>query len=270
MSSKEIVIDAAAASQDPFEFLLDVTRRHGDAVQYTGPLGKTYLLNHPDYVRQVLQSTQFHRTSLVKIVLGDGMLASDGEQWKQQRRRALPFFHRDAIARFEPLIRARTQVMLEQWEGVAERGESLDVSAEMTQLTLSIIIDALFAVDLSSRMRELGQALDVLLNDLGAMGCTQLNTPLTFSKSGRERFQSAIDTLEQIVLEIIEQRRSGRDDPANLLSFLLSARDEKTGDRLTDRQLRDEVVTLMIAGHETTSLILSWAWSLLAAVLFLR
>jgi len=258
------VIDAAEESKDPFEFLLNVTRRYGDAVQYTGPLGKTFLFNHPDYIKQVLQSPQFHRTSLVKIVLGEGLLASDGDYWKKQRRLALPFFHRDVLTRIQPLIATRTRDMLKHWADVSESGESLDVSSEMTQLTLSIIVDALFGVKLPSEMRELGQALEVLLSDLGDMGCTAFNTPLIFSASGREKFQAAISTLDRIVWEIIDERRQTPDDPTNFLSFLLSVQDEQTGKHLTDRQIRDEVVTMMIAGHETTALILSWAFSLLA------
>lgn len=264
MNSKDIAIDVAEESKDPFEFLLDVTRRYGDAVNYTGPLGKTYLFNHPAYIKQVLQSPQFHRTSLVKIVLGEGLLSSDGDYWKKQRQAALPFFHRDAIARIQPLIAARTRDMLERWADVSERGESLDVSAEMTQLTLAIIVDALFGVKLRSDMRELGQALEVLLSHLGDMGCTAFNTPLTFSASRRDQFQTAITTLDRIVWEIIDARRQAPEDPTNFLSFLLSVRNEQTSKHLTDRQIRDEVVTMMIAGHETTALILSWALKLLA------
>lgn len=263
--NKVVVIDATTESENPFQFLSDVTREHGDAVQYTSPLGEAFLLNHPSYIRQVLQSTQFHRTSLVKLVLGDGMLASDGPLWREQRHRLTPFFTRDVIEKFEPLIQARTRAMLQNWEDVSSRGESLDVSTEMTQLTLTIIVEALFDVDLSSKMSELGPALDVLLNDLGAMACLQLNTPLMFSAGNQARFKAALATLDRIVAEIIAERRQGREDPSNLLSFLLSVRDEKTGNQLSDRELRDEIVTLMIAGHETTSLILSWGWSMLAA-----
>lgn len=258
------MIDAAEESEDPFEFLLNVTRRYGDAVQYNGPLGKTYLFNHPDYIKQVLQSPQFHRTSMLKIALGDGLLSSDGDYWKKQRRLALPFFHRDAITGFQALIQARTRAMLEHWADVSQRGDSLDVSAEMTQLTLSIIIDALFGVKLRSEINELGQALKVLLHDVGDMACTAFNQFLTFSASSRGQFQAALITLDRIVGEIIDDRRCIPDDPTNFLSFLISVRDEETGNHLTDRQIRDEVVTLMVAGHETTALILSWAWSLLA------
>ncbi len=258
------MIDVTEESADPFEFLLDVTRRYGDSVQWAGPLGKTYLLNSPDYVRHVLHSPQFHRTSLATIVLGEGMLSSDGECSRKQRQQALPFFHRNALEQFQPLIKAHTRAMLERWDSISERGEALDVSAEMAELTLSIIVDALFGVELRSQMSELGQALDVLLNDVGAMGCTQLNTPLSFSESSLERFRTALATLDRIVWEIIDERRRLGNDSTNLLSYLLSVRDEETGRPLTDRQLRDQVATFLIAGHETTSLVLSWAWHLLA------
>jgi cytochrome P450 len=264
MAGKQIEINLREESSDPFEFLVDVTSRGGDTVHYDGPLGETYIFNHPDSIRQFLQSHDFVRTTLIKIVLGEGMLASDGETWRARRYQASPFFRRDVILEFAPLINARTSTVLAKWAQNSESGQTLDVSWEMTQLTLSVIVDGLFGVDLQSRMPGLGDALDVLLNDLGEMSCTQLNTPLTFSASGQQRFQSALDTVNNFVAEIIEERRRKDDDPANFLSTLLSAQDEDTGRPLSDRHLRDEVVSMMIAGHETTALILSWAWHLLA------
>jgi cytochrome P450 len=156
------------------------------------------------------------------------------------------------------------RVMLARWAEHAERGESLDVSAEMTLLTLSIIVDALFEVELGPRMWDLTRALIVLLDDLGAMGCTQLNTPLTFSASSRERFQTAMRTVDEVVAIIIDERRRVRVDRVDLMSVLLGARDAQTGKHLSDRQIRDEVVSMLVAGHETTATVLSWSWSLLA------
>jgi cytochrome P450 len=135
----------------------------------------------------------------------------------------------------------------------------------MAQLTLQIIVNALFGVGFSSKMSELAPALGVLLDDMGAMACSQLNTPLTFSAVGATRLNTALATVDGIVADIIADHRQGADDSSDLLSSLLSVRDEETGKPLTERELRDEVVTQLIAGHETTSLVLSWAWDLLAA-----
>ncbi len=264
MASEEIVIDVAEEPRDPFEFLLSVTRRHGDAVRYSSGLGNTYLFNRPDYIKQVLHSPQFTRTSLVKIVLGEGLLASDGEYWKRQRRLAQPVFVPGRVAKFGPLILDHTQAMLERWADVAEHGQALDVSGEMTRLTLSIIVEALFGVDLGPKAAELCESIQVLMEDLGDMGCTQINSTLTFSPSSGQRFHTALASVDRIAYEIIDEGRDSPLDPGNLLSLLLSARDEETSEPLSTRQLRDEVVTLMISGHETTSLILSWAWTLLA------
>ena len=265
MNRKKNEIDITNESEDPFEFLLSVTRNYGDAIQYRGPHGSTFLFNHPEYIRQVLQSAQFQRTTLIKIVLGEGLLASDGDYWARQRRLALPFFQHSAVVKFERQILFHTHAMLERWVDFSDKEKSLDISVEMTQLTLTIIIEVLFGIKLGSQMLDLGEALDVLLKDLGDMGCSQLNTPLTFTPSSRERFQTALSTLDQIVYQIIEEKRRMHVDPSNFLSFLLTVRDEKSGAQLTNRQIRDEVVTMMIAGHETTALILTWAWSLLAS-----
>ena len=126
MTAKEIVIDLKQESADPFEFLLDVTRRGSDIVHYAGPVGETYIFNHPNDIRHVLQSQDFCRTTLIKIVLGEGILASDGEIWKVRRNRALPFFHRDLLPAFEPLIKARTGALLEKWAQRSMGGEPLD------------------------------------------------------------------------------------------------------------------------------------------------
>lgn len=265
MSETAVAIDATAESRDPFEFLLNVTRRYGDAVQYAGQTGQTYLFNHPRYIKEILQDSRFQRTSMVKLVIGDGLIASDGDYWRKQRQLLQSLFHSTAVAKLEPVIQAHMRVVLERWAGLAERGESFDASEEMTLLTLSIIVDALFGVDLGPRIHDLCRALNVLLDDVGAMGCTQLNTPLTFSASSRERFQTAKRTLDGIVAAIIDERRRMPADRADFMSVLLGARDAQTGDCLTDRQIQDEVISMMIAGHETTALILSWSWSLLAA-----
>ena len=115
MSRKASIITLDEQPQDPFEFLLTATRRYGDAVTYSGPLGTTYLFNHPAAIQTFLQSQQFQRTSLVKLVMGEGLLASDGTYWKQQRKLTSPFFHRGEMPKFEPIIRAHTQAMLQRW-----------------------------------------------------------------------------------------------------------------------------------------------------------
>jgi len=259
LSETAVLVDARAESKDPFEFLLNVTRRYGDAVRYDGQTGPTYLFNHPRFVKEVLQNPRFQRTSMIKLALGDGLLASDGDYWRKQRQLVQSLFHSDAVTTFEPIIQSHMRVMLDRWAEHAERGESLDVSAEMTLLTLSIIVDALFGVELGPRTRDLTRALMVLLDDLGAMGCTQLNTPLTFSASSRERFQTAMRTVDEVVATIIEERRRVGVDRVNFMSVLLGARDGQTGKHLTDRQIRDEVVSMLIAGHETTAMVLSWS-----------
>ena len=258
------IIDIDKESQDPLQFLVDVTQKYGDFVQYDCPVGRTYLLNHPDYIRQFLQSSQFQRTTMMKLAAGNGIFASDGEYWKRQRRLTLPFFHQDEIKKFVPLINAHTQKLLQRWSIAAERGESVDISAEMTRLTLAIIVEALFEVDLGPRIDELCSSLSILLSDLGEMMSGNLNAPLSFAPSSRDRFQTALDSVDQITEEIIDMRRKAPANPKNLLSHFLSVVDEETNEPMTQRQIRDEVVALMVSGHETTSLVLSWTLSILA------
>jgi cytochrome P450 len=201
---------------------------------------------------------------MVKLALGDGLLASDGEYWRKQRQLVQSLFQPSAVPVFEPIIQAHLSALCERWDSIAASGETIDAAAEMTSVTLSIICEALFGARLGSQARDLCEALNVLLDDLGAMGCTQINTPLIFSSASRKRFGTAKQTLDKIVGEIVEEKRSSSGNGADLLSVLLAARDAETGAPLGERQIRDEVVTMLVAGHETTALALSWGWSLLA------
>ena len=261
---KPVLIDLADQPHDPFEFLLHVTRRYGDAVQYSGPVGKTYLFNAPTSIGSIFQNLRLERTSLIKLVLGESLLSSDGPYWKKQRQRAQPYFSQVTVQRLTPLIQDRTRVVLGDWADRSARGAAFDIAGDMTRLTAAIIIDALFAVDLGPGLGPLCDALDVLLCDIGDMACTQLNTPLRFTPTSRERFGTALATFDDVVAEIIDQRRRVPADPDNFLSFLLAVRDEQTGELLNPRQVRDEVAALLIAGHETTALVLSWTWYLLS------
>ena len=264
MKQAVVAIDATQESTDPFEFLVDVTRRYGDAVRYEGQTGPTFLFNHPRYLKEILQNPRFERTSMVKLVLGDGLLASDGDYWRKQRQLMQSLFQPSAVPVFEPIIQAHLAALCERWDSLAASGATVDAAAEMTAVTLAIICEALFGARLGSQARELCDALNVLLDDLGAMGCTQINTPLLFSSASRKRFNTAKRTLDKIVAEIIEERRSSSSNRVDLLAVLLGARDAETGAPLSDRQILDEVVTMLVAGHETTALALSWGWSLLA------
>lgn len=229
--------------------------------------GRTILLaSHPDLAREVLTG---HPRSLRKglglqrtrFVLGNGLLTSEGEFHLRQRRLAQPAFHRERIARYAEEMVARTEVVAASWRD----GQSLDLARAMHHLTLDIVGRTLFGVDLQGRAAELGKALTAVLDSFSIwlilFGERLYDLPIPRMR----RAKQAVPALDAAIYAIIEEhRRSGRDQ-GDLLSMLMAARDaEGDGSGMTDAQLRDEVMTLILAGHETTANALAWTWWFLA------
>lgn len=229
--------------------------------------GRTILLaSHPDLAREVL--TGYPRSlrkglglQRTRFVLGNGLLTSEGEFHLRQRRLAQPAFHRERIARYAEEMVARTEVVAASWRD----GQSLDLARAMHHLTLDIVGRTLFGVDLQGRAAELGKALTAVLDSFSIwlilFGERLYDLPIPRMR----RAKQAVPALDAAIYAIIEEhRRSGRDQ-GDLLSMLMAARDaEGDGSGMTDAQLRDEVMTLILAGHETTANALAWTWWFLA------
>jgi cytochrome P450 len=255
--------------RDPLRFGLAMTQQYGDIVRIRLLLWSAYLVNHPDGVKHVLQENQqnynkdLYPYQIFKPLLGRGLVTNDGKSWLHQRRLMQPAFHRKRLAAFGSLMTDATVMMLDQWQDFAERAQQLDIAAEMLRLTLRIVGQALFNIDLSDETGIVGQALitvNKLLSDYNYAPFPPLNVPT----SRNRLIQTAFRTLDQVVQGIINQRRQQNMDTDDLLSMLLSVRDEETGQRMNDQQVRDEVMTLLIAGYETVSTALVWTWYLLS------
>jgi cytochrome P450 len=255
-----------AFRRDPLGFLCDMRERHGDVVKVAlGPLEVT-LVSHPDQVEEILVTRskswikdRFLRTTL-RPVLGQGLLSSEGDFWRKQRRLAQPAFHRERIAAYAAIMVDQASRLADSWRD----GETRDVHKDMMRLTLAIVAEALFGANVGDRAEVVGEAVEATLAEVSdpipmfLPFVRQLPTPM------RLRFRRAVKSLDAIIYGVIEERRrhggSGRDD---LLSMLLEARDDD-GSRMTDLQLRDECMTLFLAGHETTAINLSWTFHLLS------
>ena len=249
----------------PFQLLTTLWQEYGDVFRYKIPYGTFYLFNHPEDIKTVFQHLNIVRTPLLKIALGEGVLAGDNAHWRRQRQLMLPVFQRPNVAKFVQLFTDTTLAMLETWQGIAERGESLDVARAMDRLTLTVVSKALFSEDLDDRMGDFLNAFHTVIEHMGVIGLTvSFNAPLQISPTANARLQTALSTLNEIVYDLIAKRRSDQRRPDDLLTLLLSACDAETGQPLTDEQIRDEVVTMLEAGHETTSVALSWTWYLLS------
>lgn len=221
---------------------------------------------HPDLVREVLTG---HPRSLRKglglqrtrFILGNGLLTSEGEFHLRQRRLAQPAFHRERIARYADEMVSRTEAMAAGWRD----GERMDLARVMHHLTLDIVGRTLFGVDLEGQAASVGRALSAVLDSFSLWLILFGNRLYDWPLPRMRRARQALPVLDAAIYEIIAQhRREGRDQ-GDLLSMLMSARDtEGDGAGMTDEQLRDEVMTLVLAGHETTANALAWTWWYLA------
>src|SRR5262245_26586632 len=257
-----------AMRRDPIAVFMDAATRFGD-VSYLkiGP-EHGYLLTRPEHIRHVLQDNarNYHKSPLydrLKFSLGEGLLTSEDAYWLRQRRMAQPAFHRERIASFGAVMAHAAQELAERWEAHADRGEPVDVTEEMMSLTQTIVLRTLLGADLGSFAGELDRSWATVNQHIGerfwSLGLTD-----GWPTPKNRRFLRAVDVLNRAVFHIVDQRRRAGREGNDLLSMLLFARDEETGQTMTDHQLRDEVMTILLAGHETTSLALTWTFYLLS------
>lgn len=253
---------------DPIGTFLDAANRYGDIVHLrVGPY-QGFLVTDPAAIRHVLQdnAANYHKSPLydrLRDNLGNGLLTSEGALWLRQRRLAQPAFHRQRLQAMADTMVACTELMLERWDGFASRGEPLDIVVEMMAVTQAIIVRTMFSTDLGAAGEILNRTWPIINRRIGeTFWSTKLETVLPLPSN--RRFWRALRELEEVVYRLVaDRRRTGRDE-ADLLSMLLSARDEDSGAGMTDRQIRDEVVTMLLAGHETTSLALAWTYFMLS------
>ena len=252
--------------RDPLRFFTRSAREFGDAVPYRMGPRRLTLINHPEYIKDLLvTSNRKFIKSLVlqraKSVLGEGLLTSEGEFHLRQRRLAQPAFHRQRIAAYGETMAAYSSRAADSWRA----GQPLDIHAEMMRLTLAIAGKTLFDADVGSDAKEVGAAMQTFMDNFGliflpfSQYLERLPVP-PFNNTAKARAR-----LDAVIYRIIAERRASGHDHGDLLSMLLHAQDlEGDGGRMTDEQVRDESLTLLLAGHETTANALTYTWMLLA------
>jgi cytochrome P450 len=260
--------------RDPLTALHDLWKNNGDLFRFKVFFYTGYLASHPNYVRHILveNHTNYNKENidyqLLKPLVGEGLLTSNGDFWLRQRRLMQPAFHRRRIHGFGTVMTDTVYEMLERWEEPARQGQALDISQEMMRLTLAIAGRTLFSQDVSGAAGRVGQSFAILNEDIATRFRQLFSPPLSWPTPKNRRFHAAKADLDQVVDEIIQTRRQtlkkGEPAPDDLLTMLVEARDEETGQGMDDRQLRDEVMTLLLAGHETTANAASWTWYLLS------
>jgi cytochrome P450 len=211
-------------------------------------------VNAKNFIKSMsLRSNFFHR------LLGNGLLTSEGDFWRRQRRLAQPAFHRQRIGAYGEVMVDYTTRLISSWRN----GEIRDIHREMMRLTLEIVVKTLFNADVSGDADKVANVLERIVQPFASQATLKWILDNRLPTPTHRRFNRAAQEIDEIVYRIIRERRSSGSDEGDLLSMLLAAHDED-GSQMTDRQLRDEVMTIFLAGHETTALTLSWVWYLLA------
>jgi cytochrome P450 len=251
--------------RDRLGYLTELAREFGDCVSIRLGPRRMMIINHPDLVEEVLvtKNRLFIKHFALRgtgPTLGNGLLTSEGDFWRKQRRLAQPAFHRERIAAHAKVMVDTTERMLTRWSD----GQTLDVQDEMMRVTLEIVAKTLFNADVSGETADASAAMETVLHTFTQRVNKIFKFPAWVPTPLNLRSRRAIQRLDGIIYGIIASRRASGDDPGDLLSMLLNAQDEDDGGRMTDKQLRDEAMTLFMAGHETTANTLAWAWYLLA------
>ena len=241
-------------SEESLDRLRDYFARFGDVYRVFAPARGVYnyVINHPDDVKRVMLTNHRNYTKgegidRVKILLGNGIMTSEGGFWRRQRRMMQPSFHRRVIDQFAKLIHEVNQKYEARWAAAAASGEPVNVSEDTSELTLEIVLRSIFGTDLDKLERQMGQ------NPFEVVA-KQSNRDLKFAFQFR--------SLAKLVLELIKTRHESDEEHFDFLSMLMLTTDRETGQPMGDRELIDEVLTLIVAGHETTAAALTWTWYL--------
>ncbi len=256
--------------RDPLPLYHGAWREHGDYVRLRALPGfYFYLLAHPDAIEHVLHANHKNyrkpdsANGSIGLLAGNGIIVSEGDFWRKQRRLMQPAFLRHQVIKLSSHMVESIDGFIRQWEQ-AEDGRTLDIAPEMMRLALRIASTSLFSTDISGEADSIGQAFRTAFEYVSLkMNGRLMFRPLWMPTRMNRRFRRAMALLDGVVLELIARRR--REPPKNdVLDLLLAAQDEESGTGMTDRQLKDEALTLLTAGHETSGAALSWAWYLLA------
>jgi len=256
-------------THNPIAYLSQMRKEYGDVVRLPFPLMRIYLVSDPDLIGRLLLNTGknigksigYHR---IKLLLGEGLLTSSGDLWRSQRRLATPAFHQKAVHGFFDMIQEESLKLVEDLAQRIKQNPVINISEEMAKLTFTIIVRILFTMNLRNKSQVVQSSLTELQHYTNHLFYSVFTTPLSLPTPGNRRVKSAIKELDDIVYQLIDEHQAHPDRYHDLLSLYLASRDEETGEAMSRQLLRDEVITLMLAGHETTAVSLSFAFELLA------
>lgn len=255
--------------QDPLRFLSETGRSFKNIARFRLGTKTCFLLLNPEYVKHALQdnSQNYVKSSLNKMmkpVLGEGLFTSEGARWQTQRQRVQPAFHLKRLEAMRNAMEKEIDRLLARWEEWADRREPFDLAREMRELTMRIVLHTIIVTRSEKDLSSIQEAIFTLLREGNKRLFSFMPLPPWLPLPGKYRSREAIGTLDRFVYEIIRERRESPSDGTDILSILMKAEDESGGEKMEDRQLRDEILTLFIAGHETTANALTWTWIVLS------
>lgn len=242
--------------RDPLNYFLAISQQYGDIVCYRPGPDTAYLLNHPAHIRHVLvenhrnYSKDTYSNQAFRQIVGDGLITLEGEAWLRRRRLMQQAFHHSRLETLDGMIVQAAQEMLEKWQQYYSIQQSLDIAREMAALTMTITARALFGVDLGDEVKDIGEVIN---------GVAEI-----VEKPKNPMVQQARQQFAAVIERIIQERRRNFRDQGDLLSSLMTARDEENGAKMDDEQLGSEVFGLLLAGYETTANALTWTYYLLS------
>jgi len=251
--------------RDQLGFFSRCAREYGDIVPIRLGPSRGFLIFHPDAIEELLvvhsrNLIKSRGVRLLRALLGDGLVVAEGDLWLRQRRLMQPAFHRQRVAAYGEIMAVHAERRMAGWR----EDTVVDMHEEMMAVTRAIVARALFDADVSEEARLIGDAMDIVAESFGKrLGSLRAFLPMWLPTPDNLRLRRAVRGLDRVVYRMIADRRRA-EARGDLLSILLEAQDADDGSRMTDRQVRDEVMTLFLAGHETTAVALSWTWYLLA------
>jgi len=255
---------ALAVRNDPLGTLQRLAREYGDVVSMPVMRTSRVLVNRPDYIQQllILDHAKLHKSVLTKLVvaplLGQGLLISEGDFWRRQRRLAQPAFHRSRTNEYSPVMVECALEQARRWRA----GETRNIAEEMMKLTLEVAVRTLFGTSLAGDSDSIGKAMTFLMRHYLRRARTPWRVPENWPTPANRRARRELEYMDFLVYRIISDRKKDTRPRNDLLSLLMSAMHDD-GSQMTERQVRDESMTLFVAGHETTALSLAWTWYLL-------
>jgi len=253
-------------NRDTLGFITRCQRDYGDVVRSRFLYVTAYFIYNPADIESMLttnaksfRKAQSLRSPFFHRLVGNGLVTSEGDFWRRQRRLAQPAFHRQRISSYGDIMVEYAQRAIANWRN----GDQRDVARDMNRLTLEIVVKTLFNSDVSSDADRVGAMLSQIARPFASQATLKWIADNRLPTPGHYRYFNAVREIDNVVFRMIAERRASGTDEGDLLSMLLQAHDED-GCQMSDAQLRDEVMTLFLAGHETTALALSWSWYLLA------